>query len=787
MITEDIIKKAQAGSSEAFADIYNETVRTAYYVAKRILLDEDATEDVLQEAYIAVFKNLANYQAGNLQGWVDTIVANRAKNYLRTKNPILFSEMETEDNPVVEFEEEKIEFRPDEKVDYSETQRLILEIVDNLSPEQRLSVMLFYFEDKSIKEIAEICECSENTVKSRLNYARKKIKEDVLELEKRGTKLYSISVLPFIVWTLSKEAKACEMPQGMATKILNTVGGKTSLAIGTKAGIGTKVGIGVKTIISTKVGIAAAIAVAVAGIAVGVIALGDNKDNKSNEVTSGYREDIVADTLTDDSEKDETATDDKNEETTEQETSELDKYPSIFDQTFKGYFQVGSTHIFTTNDQYGYGMKANTLVYIVNEQGDYIVLTNQDEYGEKLYKSMICLNQSGFLMGLVKPDDTYVLVDYYGNIYGANKGYTELNFVTVNGDVGVIASSDKNGEAMYDIYDATCKLVVENCKELKDVVSCDIVGSYTYVYGNIDDKVEAVFVYNDKSECIDNIEDKGTYRSILNNSYIWDGTSLRDGNRQIVEIPLAEEVTSHNDVELLNVYSKNDELATVQCEAGGKKYEYSIDKSLKVRTDVNNPAYIEVESFGEVLKLKDGLDGEEFIAFATDEKPLFKVDDWIGVMEKVVERNITLNYVDAYMCSDGVMLVDANVTYGSEKNGWETVSYAFFLYEKDGYNVNKAVEIGICNDLKEKNGIWCSTKLALMIKDGESFFRRYLYYAGDGVYYCEFYEDSTYTLFSANGEEICLSKNSIKGVINKDLCVEVINSDGIRYRLMKTK
>ena len=123
-----------------------------------------------------------------------------------------------------------------------------------------------------------------------------------------------------------------------------------------------------------------------------------------------------------------------------------------------------------------------------------------------------------------------------------------------------------------------------------------------------------------------------------------------------------------------------------------------------------------------MLKLKDGLDGEEFIAFATDEKPLFKVDDWIGVMEKVVERNITLNYVDAYMCSDGVMLVDANVTYGSEKNGWETVSYAFFLYEKDGYNVNKAVEIGICNDLKEKNGIWCSTKLALMIKDGESFF-----------------------------------------------------------------
>ena len=212
MITEEIIKEAQAGNSQAFATIYDETVRTAYYVAKRILLDDAATEDVLQESYIAVYNHLSDFKTGNLQGWVDTIVANRAKNYLRRKNPILFSEMETEEKPVVEFEEEKIEFRPDEKVDYDETQRLVLEIVDNLSPEQRLSIMLFYFEDKSVKEIAEICQCSENTVKSRLNYARKKIKEDVLELEKKGTKLYSAPIIPFIIWMLSKKAKACQVP-----------------------------------------------------------------------------------------------------------------------------------------------------------------------------------------------------------------------------------------------------------------------------------------------------------------------------------------------------------------------------------------------------------------------------------------------------------------------------------------------------------------------------------------------------------------------------------------------
>lgn len=274
MITEEIIKEAQAGNSQAFATIYDETVRTAYYVAKRILLDDAATEDVLQESYIAVYNHLSDFKTGNLQGWVDTIVANRAKNYLRRKNPILFSEMETEEKPVVEFEEEKIEFRPDEKVDYDETQRLVLEIVDNLSPEQRLSIMLFYFEDKSVKEIAEICQCSENTVKSRLNYARKKIKEDVLELEKKGTKLYSAPIIPFIIWMLSKKAKACQVPQGMSAKVLSGVNSVVNSTMPPTGGsMGNWNGNTVTTMVAGKTGMAIGAKIAIAAV-VGSLVIG---------------------------------------------------------------------------------------------------------------------------------------------------------------------------------------------------------------------------------------------------------------------------------------------------------------------------------------------------------------------------------------------------------------------------------------------------------------------------------------------------------------------------------
>lgn len=480
------------------------------------------------------------------------------------------------------------------------------------------------------------------------------------------------------------------------------------------------------------------------------------------------------------------------EETTEQttaepETSELDKYPSLYDQTYKGYYQVDTTHILITNDQYGHLPKANTLIYIVDENGNYNVMANQNEDGDKIYNSIITLGKAGFLMRLVKPDKTYVLVDYYGNIYGSDKGYTKLDIITVNGATGLIASSDKEGEIIYDIYGNNCELIIENLKELSEVDTCDKIGSYTYLYGQTNDNVDGIFVYNDKGECIDNIQGKGTYRSMLGNNYVWDGTNLWDNNRNKVEVPLTEELSKSDNLKILNVYAKNDEIATVQCEVNNKIYEYSFDKLLKIRTDIENPTYIVVEDFGEILKLKDGLDGSEFVAFEADEKPLFKINDWIPVMKKVVECDLKLNELNAHMYDDGVILVDATVTYGSEKNGWQTVTYAFFLYEKDGYDINKVVLLGMSNGLKEKNGIWCSTKSNLMIRDGEGFFRSHLYYAGDGVYYCNVHEDSTYTLYTANGEEICSSKNFLKGIINKDLYVEQIYADGIRFRIMKRK
>lgn len=77
---------------------------------------------------------------------------------------------------------------------------MLMEILDSLPDDQRISVMMYFYEQKTTKEIAEELGCKEVTVKARIRYAKAKIKESVLNLEKKqGIKLYNLAPLPFFI------------------------------------------------------------------------------------------------------------------------------------------------------------------------------------------------------------------------------------------------------------------------------------------------------------------------------------------------------------------------------------------------------------------------------------------------------------------------------------------------------------------------------------------------------------------------------------------------------------
>lgn len=224
----DLVTRAQSGDASVYEEIYERTKNKAYYLALQLLKNPHDAEDALQDAFTTAFLKINDAIPESFQGWLDTIVINRAKDVLKKKKPMAFSELTTEDGKdfIPEDEEERTEFLPQENMDYQETKRLIQEIIDELPEEQRMAVMLYYYEDMAVGQIAEYFECSTGTIKSRLNYARKTIKAKVEELEKKGTKLYSIPVLPFLYWMFRSDAE--EAVCASANLLQNVLEGVTS-------------------------------------------------------------------------------------------------------------------------------------------------------------------------------------------------------------------------------------------------------------------------------------------------------------------------------------------------------------------------------------------------------------------------------------------------------------------------------------------------------------------------------------------------------------------------------
>ena len=212
-ITQEMIDLAAKGNQYAIEDLYKLTYNSVYKTAKVLIQDEYTVLDIVQDSYVKAFQSLDQLDSPeNFRAWIKRIATNKAKDYLKKKKPILFSEMATEDGDEIDFLDERLDHYPEIVMDRKETARLMKEILDTLSEDQRLVIGMFYYEQMSVKEIAETLGCSENTVKSRLNYGRKKVEVKVKDLEKKGTRLYSLAPLPFLLSLFVLEASATEIP-----------------------------------------------------------------------------------------------------------------------------------------------------------------------------------------------------------------------------------------------------------------------------------------------------------------------------------------------------------------------------------------------------------------------------------------------------------------------------------------------------------------------------------------------------------------------------------------------
>ena len=218
------------GEESGFDALYKMTYQSKFYLALKYMQDVEAAKDVLQDAYIKAFSRLDTLtEPEKFSSWLGMIVANTAKNALKKQNPILFSDITTDSEEVYEYqiEDENIQNQPEIAYSQKEVQELVRELIDSLPEEQRMCILMFHIEEQSIHEIAEALGCSENTVKSRLNYGRKSIKKKAEELQKKGYKLFSIVLLVPLLRSeenaLAAQKTFPELGNAMEDYIMNSI------------------------------------------------------------------------------------------------------------------------------------------------------------------------------------------------------------------------------------------------------------------------------------------------------------------------------------------------------------------------------------------------------------------------------------------------------------------------------------------------------------------------------------------------------------------------------------
>lgn len=173
-----LLRRLRGRDISALGELFKRHREMVYRTALAVTRDPRAAEDILQECFVRLYTYADSVDPERpLSPWLYRVTINLTYDWLakwRFNLPL----------------EEVLEWlagawpAPERRTEEQETVRVVREVVAKLSPPQRAVVVLFYMENLSVEEIAEVLELPTGTVKSRLYYARERLREMLSRLRR---------------------------------------------------------------------------------------------------------------------------------------------------------------------------------------------------------------------------------------------------------------------------------------------------------------------------------------------------------------------------------------------------------------------------------------------------------------------------------------------------------------------------------------------------------------------------------------------------------------------------
>lgn len=177
--TKPLIEKSLAGDRNAFKTIIEANQRLVMHVVYKMVSNFSDVEDICQDVFVKVYQNLAGFQYNSkLSTWIAKIAYNTTINFLEKKKVPLFDDFSPEEVTLDHLSGNGT--APDDFSEKGELSSILQYQIDHLPAQFRTILTLYHLDEMSYKEIGEIMDLPEGTVKSYLFRARKLLKDKLM-------------------------------------------------------------------------------------------------------------------------------------------------------------------------------------------------------------------------------------------------------------------------------------------------------------------------------------------------------------------------------------------------------------------------------------------------------------------------------------------------------------------------------------------------------------------------------------------------------------------------------
>ena len=169
---ENLVALLKQGNREAFNYLYDNYSAVLFGIVRRVIFDESTAQDVLQDVFVKIWNNIAQYDAskGRIYTWMMNVARNSAIDKLRSKGEIMKSKIQTGEDVVFNVQNSKGTEQQTDTIG-------LKKIVEDLRPEYYAIVDLAYYKGFTLDEISKTLDVPLGTVKTRMRAAMQHLRQ----------------------------------------------------------------------------------------------------------------------------------------------------------------------------------------------------------------------------------------------------------------------------------------------------------------------------------------------------------------------------------------------------------------------------------------------------------------------------------------------------------------------------------------------------------------------------------------------------------------------------------